>query len=415
MHRRTARTVMALLGAGVLLTSGAFAASATTARVAVPPAGEAQIASLLAALSPDARVAGYGSVLTDGSVTTANWRTKLAPVLSALAALHADRSITAPVQGSVLAGTLHLPATMELTGDTTLVANTLALSARSLRVHAHGHTLHLFPINAITAPAPRATSAGAASLAATSITIDLSGTRGTDGSNGGYGQSGEPGNAGYPGREMVGFTCATDGGPGDDGTAGLSGDPGGPATDGTAGGPVTVDIPDGSTDSYTIITNGGRGGDGGTGGTGGTGGGGGQGGDGGSADNMPLFDDSPCPGQGPKGGDGGTGGDAGDGGPGGNAGNGGNSGSITVTYGAGYDPALITTQYEPGLFGFPGGGGTGGSGGPAGIGGMGGSGALGFPPGGNGTEGLPGITGSNGPLGLDGIAGTAGQVSILPR
>lgn len=254
-------------------------------------------------------------------------------------------------------------------------------------------------------------------LLASLLDENTSGQNGADGTQGDFGTSGTNGENGSNGANG---NCNTDrngqdgnyGSNGGDGTTGGNGSPG---INGSDANDINFSVPQGSTQSYTFIANGGEGGKGGKGGQGGTGGIGGNGGKGGNGADCPCFQ-----GGGGSGGRGGEAGDAGDGGNGGNGadgGNGGNGGTITVTYSSGYDPQNISATANLGQGGAPGGQGSGGYAGSTGTPGNGGSGAGPFDcPGGNGTGGNVGRVGSGGEFGDEtgniGTNGNAGSTSI---
>ncbi len=377
---RTGSTRCLLVATGAALLGLWSLGGQTTAwaRSAPPPAPATSMAPLVTALQAEA-----GAQVPATGLTPGNWRSRLAPTLDRMAALQTERPVSGPVQGSLLAGTLHLPATVELAGDTTIVARHLALADRHLRIVAHGHTVHFYPIANVTAPAPAgrpqsAARAGVAAVTASQITIDASGAPGQRGGPGSFGFSGIPGQNGEDGRDANNpgdpQDCyGGDGQDGDSGGSGTDGDFGANGVDGQNGGTITFDVPAGSTDSYTFTSNGGDGGDGGKGGDGGCGGG--------------------------NGGNGGWGGAGGYGGLGGAAGRGGDGGSITVTVPAG-TPAAISTSVSGGHGGAGGPGGSGASGGGAGKGGMWGDGPY--------LQGQAGRDGTEGPDGLDGHAGDNG-------
>jgi len=368
-------------------------------------------------------------------LTTTDWRTRLRPLLARVPAMRASVSVAGPVHGALLAGTMHLPSEITLTGDTTIVAEQIVLASRTLRVLG-GHAIHLYPVLSLIAPgethgaAQRGTAPGgvrgatetaAAPTGGQTITIDNSGRDGSAGATGTSGAIGGVGTPGDPGQDGVAFPdeqicviAATPGGPGGTGHDGEQGGQGGAGGNGGGANEISLDIPDGSTSSYVLTADGGAGGAGGDGGFGGSGGGGGQGGTGGDGnmDADPLNPDCWAA----AGGDGGAGGFGGDGGAGGNGGAGGDGASITVTYPSGYDPTQITTTADGGDGGTGGGGGTGGyrgSGGPGGSGGGPTGDGSDFAPDGN--PGADGIDGSPGAAGQDGTDGQAGAISVTGR
>jgi hypothetical protein len=356
--------------------------------------------TLVAGLAVVAPAPAAASTLADRIATVgSNWRVVLAAELGALP--NTQLKVTGPVSGQVLAGSLRLPATLKLSGDTTIIARDLTFTGQTLRVEANGHSLAIFPVSTA-----RSDRVGTLDV----VTIDTSAhaaPSGNSGSPGFWGYSGYPGSRGENGTDP--FDCAgTPGSRGGDGSNGDSGSNGSPGEQANAGGDITYDIPDGSTDSYMFISRGGTGGSGGAGGEGGSGGSGGDGGTGG--DQYWYCYTGQWPGA--AGGDGGTGASGGRGGDGGNGGTGGNAGSIRVTYPAGYDPGRINYDSSGGS------GGTGGQAGHAGLpgpGGWGGFGGSGYPNGPNGQPGYGGYFGASGNPGNSGSPGAGGAVSITPR
>jgi len=355
--------------------------------------------------------------LTAG-LTAGNWRERLRPLLAGMAGMKGTQTVTAPVHGAVLAGTVNLPATITINGDTTIIAQRIVLGSRTLRV-VGGHALHLYPVAGLTAP-PQAHAAArqagpvAAQAAGLPITIDNSGSPGSAGAAGPAGNDGRdgfPGDAGQDADPLYSMLCTSPATPGEAGGDGGTGSPGAQGSaggDGGAGTEISLDIPDGSAGSYLLITSGGAGGAGGRGGDGGGGGTGGAGGEGGYGAAIEA-----CPPAG--GGSGGTGGNGADGGQGGSGGAGGNGGDITVTYPPGYDPASIQTRVGGGP------GGAGGSGGDSGYPGVGGAGGEGGFDADNGQQapsgdpGFPGLAGAAGTAGSTGADGAAGNVDLVQR
>jgi hypothetical protein len=256
------------------------------------------------------------------------------------------REITGPVAGRIAANTVRLPATLELTGDTTILAGTIQFAAANPRIVTNGHAITLRPVE------PMRT--------AGTIRIDTSGAAGNSGA------AGRPGDAGSAGqRGWDGYTDGCypwNGGSGSDGFPGTYGFAGGPGAQGADAGPITIDIPPGSTDDYQLIANGGTGGTGGSGGAGGAGGAGGEGGKGGD---VYWYDCFPA-----GGGRGGNGANGGFGGSGGQGGNGGAGGTITVRVPPGYPTSQIYTEVNGGNPGMGGSGGAAGAAGAAGVGGQ---------------------------------------------
>lgn len=254
--------------------------------------------------------------------------------------MRGKRTLSGKTQGTVLAESVTLPANLQLSGDTTIVARKIIAATGTVQVDSGGHTIRLYPVESL--------SSGVSPV----ITINASGRRDSDG-------------------------------------------------DGTSGGNGTVDIPDDSSDSYQLIA---RGGDGGWGGFGGGGGTGGYGGPGGRGGDSILFEcvyggGFSFGGDGGDGGSGGNGGSGGFGGFGGWGGNGGRGGDVSVTYPDWYDTSQVTVENgggAAGLGGFGGGGGGGGQGGfswfPPGNAQPGYDGA----PGGSGVPGFAGFSGTQG-------------------
>ncbi|HET9143789.1 hypothetical protein [Actinophytocola sp.] len=343
--------------------------------------------------------AGAATVADRIASAGANWREVLAVELKALP--DNKVSVAGQLSGQVLGGTVTLPATITLRGDTTIVARELVFTGAGLRVEANGHALALYPVTATRR-------AGAGTQGVTVIdTSAHDAPSGAPGFPGQYGYSGYPGSRGQDGWDPF-FCAGTEGGQGGSGDSGGPGGTGSPGEQANSGGDLTLDIPDGSTESYQLISRGGRGGDGGSGGEGGSGGSGGSGGNGGDQYFYCYTGQWP----GAAGGNGGTGASGGTGGAGGNGGSGGSAGAIQVTYPAGYNPGWISYDSSGGA------GGNGGSGGHAGLpgsGGWGGFGGFGYPYGPNGQPGYGGYFGSSGNPGYSGSAGGSGAVSITQR
>lgn len=197
--------------------------------------------------------------------------TAMALVIAAAPANAAEPGITlrAEISGTVTAQTLRLEkATIVITGDTTIVAETLEFASANPRIVTHGHSLKL--------QVSKAVSPGIHS----EITIVTNGDNGANGTKGNNGQNGFAGRPGWSGR----FGCPGEpGGYGEDGTSGNDGQPGDRGADGSNGGDIWLEIPPGSEDSYYLFAHGGKGGSGGGGGNGGSGGAGGRGGTAGAA------------------------------------------------------------------------------------------------------------------------------------
>ncbi|HEU5474955.1 MAG TPA: hypothetical protein VFV67_30295 [Actinophytocola sp.] len=366
----------------------------------VRPLAAVALTAGLAVVAPAPATAAPGQTLADRIVAAGpDWRAELAAELAALP--DKETTVAGPLRGQVLAATLRLPGTVELTGDTTIIARELVFTGGALRVNGNGHRLALYPV-----AGTRPDQAGVLDV----ITIDTSAhdaPGGNSGSNGFWGNSGYSGSRGTDGTDP--FFCA--GSPGGQGSNGDRGDSGGRGGDGAradSGTDISLDIPDGSADSYRLISRGGNGGAGGSGGAGGFGGSGGDGGPGG--DQYWYCYTGQWPGA--PGGPGGNGGEGGRGGDGGTGGSGGNAGAIRVTYPAGYDIGRI--QYDS-SGGSGGNGGSAGHAGPGGAGGWGGFGGSGYPYGPNGQPGLGGFFGSSGNPGGNGSPGAGGAVTFTQR
>ncbi|HEU4423072.1 MAG TPA: hypothetical protein VFR67_11120 [Pilimelia sp.] len=376
-RRRAWLVTFLVFPATVAATLPPSAAAATTAAAEAAPQAR-HVAPLVAALDAEARSSRL-AYRPDATVGARTWRTDLAPLLARLPALNTVRTVTGPLHGRVVAGTLVLPATVTIAGDTTIVVRRLVSTAPSVRVTTGGHDIHVYPIE------------GSSTIA--SLLIDTSGAKGADGADGITplpAADGDWGNDGWDGWSQT-WCDGWPGGDGNDGQGGQRGDDGGWAWYGDNGGEITYDIPDGASGRYTFIADGGQGGTGGKGGMGGAGGVGGRGGRGGNA-----YVDDYC--YGGTGGNGGSGGDGGTGGNGGPGGDGGVGGPISVTYPRGFNRNAISARSGAGVLGPGGQPGEGGEGGSKGGGGPGGWGL-----GGRAESGVPGW--------LDGFKGERGQLS----
>jgi len=320
-----------------------------------------------------------------------DWRHDLAPVLDALPEMRADRTVGTPLHGKILAATLNLPATVEVDGDTMIIARRIQFAGSTVRISTHGKDLTVLPVESIRTGAVNGV-----------ITMDTNGADAPDGSPGLSGARGADGTPGARGADGSVFWCSgSPGGNGSPGTPGGNGTAGGSAfVNGGNAGRLTFNIPDFSTDSYVLSPRGGDGGDGGRGGYGGTGGNGGTGGAGGNGVREPgVFGD--C--DGGDGGAGGAGGKGGTGAAGGRGSFGGNGNTLAVTYPSGYDPSRISVDVRGGFAGRIG------ASGDRGPGGLGGSGGWG------GVPDWPGVYGNNGPDGLPGLVGDQGRGSGVTR
>jgi hypothetical protein len=361
-----------------------------------------------AAAAPAGAAAGDAATLAERitalRASKSDWRAALAPTL---AGLSGNRALTGRVTGQVQAATVTLPGTVELSGDTTVVARDIVAATGTVRVNSHGHALRLYPV----------TSLHSGAAASGTVTINTSGEN-NSGHNGGPGSDGSTGSDGFQGADGVDgqngqseYDCAGRAGePGSPGSDGGNGNDGTRGGDGTDGGAITLDIPADATGTYQLIARGGDGGSGGSGGQGGNGGRGGQGGNGGDGYS------GHCQSGGSSGGDGGNGGpggDGGNGGYGGDGGNGGRGGNVSVTYPPSYDLAGVSIDNAGGNGGSGGIAGSGGSGGFGGEGGWGGeSGEFGGP-GTNGWYGDQGWTGSSAAPGSTGTAGGIGTSTFV--
>jgi len=236
------------------------------------------------------------------------------------------------LSGVYMADTLLLPATVDLDGETILLARRIVFDSSSPIVRTHRHGFHAFPLESIEHTDPRyAVGHFVRFLVAVGdeeaifgrprvkgvrpLDDGAPGHDGLSGSNGGTGANGPNGGKGADG------SCGgnKDGQTGTNGGDGLPGGTGGNGANGTPGGSassIDVTITCGNTGNFSYSAvggDGGNGGDGGTGGLGGNGGAGGPGGDGASCN---------CPSSGGNGGLGGTGGRAGGPGGGGDGGTG---------------------------------------------------------------------------------------------
>ena len=195
------------LGPTAILTAGFIPhATASTVRAASAVRTDPQVAALLATLQADAGSVGLADALADGPITAANWRTSLAPVFAKSAKFTGYTQAPGRLRGAVLAGTLRLPATIDLAGNVTVVARRLQLSGHTLTIHAHGHAIHFYPIDSVTTGGTKVGVTTTAIMTASSSPIIIS-------ANGQIGASGTDG-------EDFGGNC--DGGNGGNGTFGRS-------------------------------------------------------------------------------------------------------------------------------------------------------------------------------------------------
>jgi hypothetical protein len=113
--------------------------------------------ALLLVLSPvlmltNGPVAAAAAESPDGSlahrVTTQHsagqdWRRESAAALAALPPVILGRTLSGKLGGAVITGTARLAGTIELSGDTTIVARELVLAERTVTVRANGHALRV--------------------------------------------------------------------------------------------------------------------------------------------------------------------------------------------------------------------------------------------------------------------------------
>jgi hypothetical protein len=328
----------------------------------------------------------------------ADWRKSLGPMLHKLPDLATTTAPRGPLKGTIMAGTVRLPASVEAHADVTIIARTIEFAEGPVRITTHGHAFTFLPIDSVR-------SVGAVRVAVDEIVINTSAPTAQSGGPGLTGTEGLSGWNGVPGMDGDILSCgSTSGGTGGNGFAGDTGSVGGAGAGGSAAQNITLDIPAGDQHRYRLIALGGDGGNGGNGGSGGQGGWGGSGGDGGNEYLWGCYPGS--------GGPGGTGGTGGNGGKGGNGGNGGKGGDVTVTYPIGYDPSWITVINFGGARGAAGVGGAGGSGGFGGFAGQPGRNYLDNTTGGSGSNGGSGASGNPGSLGNDGQSGATGTSRI---
>jgi len=404
---------------------------------------------------------------------TRHWRKTLELTFEQMPELQDVRRGSRRLKGVEIAHTLYLPEKVDLEGDTVIIARNLVFEGNDAVIRGP-FNIYVYPIEQVgvlgTAAPDVARGTGARFLKAGlgigrslrllrggSITIDTSGrgraewlksrqARGTGkvrllgagfpdtrNENGRWGEDGANGPAGTLGTTGATGSTGTYGACGSNSTVngqnGGSGVVGGAGTapvsggvnggNGQNAGTINLDIPDGDTETYILLANGGGGGLGGNGGQGGKGGTGGTGGTGGSGANCACNQGGS--GAGGGGGSGGNGGQGSTGGSGGNAGNGGNGGNITVTYPQGYDLNNVSTYPYGGSGNTGASGGSGGEGGNLGAGGTGGSSGgastcenQGWG-GSTGANGSAGGTGGGGASGQTGSAGTNGNLSITQR
>jgi hypothetical protein len=390
------------------------------------------------------------------------WSTRLKSTLDSMPEMHQARRETA-LNGVVMAETLYLPETVQLSGDTVVVTKYLVFEGKNPVIRG-AHNLYIFPSQPITVLGtslaevlrnqprlnvkfsslpvlPSFALVQGVSRRWRNITFDTSGPepktvkrpvarqravlrgaslplqfpllvqdRDTSGSTGQTGTSGttppQAANGNSPLKAANG-SCAgslngSGGFPGGDGVPGQDGSTGGPGGPGSDASDIVVTVADGDLNTYSFIANGGAGGLGGEAGAGGMGGNGGRGGDGG--------DGVACScqvGEGGEAGHGGTGGIGGNAGNGGVGGTGGTGGSITVSLPA--DSPGATSSNSGGLGGRGGDPALGGVGGSTGSAGQPGAGAAACGnTGANGGENFSGNPGNPGKPGTPGAFGSSG-------
>jgi hypothetical protein len=399
------------------------------------------------------------------------WKEKLAPAFKQLPEMQQARRPGKKIKGLQIADTLYLPETVELTGNTLILARHIIYEGKNIVIKGP-YDLHVFMIEeeeVLESEAPEKQSPllrdslppGRLSKPE-SITIDVSaperpkqqkmmkqppsssplrghgnnhhgmrtksllqtvtveknGVPGTDGAPGAAGNNGLNGSSGTKGSDGL---CGSnkDGGAGaggGNGTQAEAGSPGDPGYDGSPGGNINYLIT-AKTGTYYFIAKGGAGGNGGAGGDSGTGGKGGDGGDGGNGADCQCAQGGA--GSGGAGGPGGNGGGGNAGGDGGAGGKGGKGGNVNVTYPGDLVGGVIFDV--PGGFGGHGGtGGATGFGGASGVGGAGGHGASGtYCPntagntGSYGENGALGYTGFKSQLGATGASGSDGTFTTI--
>jgi hypothetical protein len=391
------------------------------------------------------------------------WKKTLAPALALIPEIREVRQLDKKLEGVQLADTLVLPETIELSGDTVIIARQLVFSGKHVVIKGP-HDLHIFPMEpflssdaGLQARSSRGSKSSVKSahvlseslrlakqqgrlVQPESITINLDGL-GRDqwleqqrakallkgkghhatramlqaenidkgpGATGAGGEAfrGEPGVT--PAQTGPGATgnCATN----PDGLQGIVGNDGTDAgtgrtaligVDGADGGILNFTIPNHTTTmSYDFSARGGRGGQGGTGGPGGFAAIGGQGGPGGPGKLCDCGIGNPVhSGNGGRGGTGGVGGRGGIGGIGGPGANGGNGGEIHITTPCDWSGSY-STDVNAGLRG------------PGGNPGQYSSGRVGGPGGGGGPGATnvlcPSLGGSTGATGTTGAPGSHG-------
>lgn len=383
-----------------------------------------------------------------------DWKTRLAPAFAVIAELQETRHGTKKLEGVQLADTLYLPESVELSGDTVVIARQLVFLGKRIVIKGP-HDLHIFLNESILSKhgsiqgsksgwAPAGKAAHRQTLLTAqpqdswvepeSITINVNGVGRdewvekpkrnpiqekrlsnhmskivltTPSDDGDPGQDGSAGTPGTPAGSVPTSDPGNNGScngtvDGDDGHTANTGNQGGPGgnggSNGTVGGPghtLTVTISN-HTGTFHFSAHGGRGGSGGRGGDAAPGGRGGDGGPGGVGASCS------CPQRSGNGGRGATGGRGGAGSIGGNGGNGkdgGPGGTINLTV-----PCDFAGQWDADFAG--GMAGQGGQAAAASVGGQGGSGGAGGA--GGSSPSCPSLAGTNGISGVEGPSGSVG-------
>jgi hypothetical protein len=362
------------------------------------------------------------------------FKKELAPVFATMPEFKESRLVGKQIEGVQIADSLFFPETVELTGDTVILANQLIFSGRNVVIKGP-HDLHFFamgPIQSVDlASEPKgsnpfvkasfsreffeASKRTGRLVAPNSITLNID-ALGRDewllrkkeaakkprynnharfsqqqenidespGATGATGPDGDPSqeppvaDIGPPGL-CPSVPNGLEGDHGHQAPTSGNGGTGLRGIDGNDAGVLNIYVQFGDTHFFSLSARGGRGGQGGTGGYGGAPGRGGKGGTGGpgATCNCPLQS-----GKGGKGGTGGTGSHGGRGGDGGSGADGGKGGTIYFTYACDWTPNY----------------------------------SYNVNPGGKGPGGVPGLNSPGGPPGFGGDAGTGGSnISCLDK
>src|SRR5262245_55782317 len=134
-------------------------------------------------------------------VSTA-WRAELGPALRALPEWRDTRTVSGPLRGRLVVGTLRLPATVEVAADTTIMADSVEFAGTTVTLVTHGHDCRRLPVTSVRTGVGGATKAAGWSASTNGvITINTSGNPGGSGSSGGVrgndGPDGSKGTDGY--------------------------------------------------------------------------------------------------------------------------------------------------------------------------------------------------------------------------